>query len=123
MLPAGRHPYVDLHAAVPEQAQHRAEHGSLVSPSSQPHELCFMCNRKVIKLKSVPGSKANNAAVVSYSGRLAFGLTQDVSILSYPFAILKPTIYFLGHWKRHLWRFDRRDAGKHQLVRVHGVSV
>ncbi|KAJ7830307.1 hypothetical protein B0H14DRAFT_3464910 [Mycena olivaceomarginata] len=32
---------------------------------------------KVIKLKSVPGSKANNAAVVSYSGRLAFGLTQD----------------------------------------------
>ncbi|KAF8187910.1 hypothetical protein K438DRAFT_1764618 [Mycena galopus ATCC 62051] len=32
---------------------------------------------KVIKLKSVPGSKANNTAIVSYSGRLAFGLTQD----------------------------------------------
>ncbi|KAJ7929636.1 hypothetical protein B0H13DRAFT_1963549 [Mycena leptocephala] len=34
---------------------------------------------KVIAMRSVPGSKAMNTAVVSYSGRLAFGVSQDDS--------------------------------------------
>ncbi|KAF8187909.1 hypothetical protein K438DRAFT_1972602 [Mycena galopus ATCC 62051] len=32
---------------------------------------------KVIAMRSVPGSKAMNTAVVAYSGRLAFGVSQD----------------------------------------------
>ncbi|KAJ7924592.1 hypothetical protein B0H13DRAFT_2315306 [Mycena leptocephala] len=77
---------------------------------------------KVITMRSVPGSKATNKAPVSYTGRLAFGSSQNAIILQCLTATFKLTADALGHWKRHLRRLDCRDEGKCPLVNL-GESI
>jgi hypothetical protein len=125
MLCTERQPHVDLHGAHQGQAEHLAELGGLVSTnlwSPTVAESRFICNRKVITMRSVPGSKAMNKAPISYTGRLAFGVSQNAIILQCLTATFKLTADALGHWKRHLRRLDCRDEGKCPLVNVRGVG-